>query len=152
MAKHRVERLAGELQKELAVILDREIKDPRLGMVSVVSVDIAPDGCSARVYISPMISGAAGRSSDAKSTAAKSQDAKSQDAKSVKAALESAKGYIRMELGKRLKTRAVPELYFQVDESIAYGVRMTKMVDAQIAADEKAAAGRPPFNQDNYRD
>ena len=132
MAKHRVERLAGELKKELAAILDREIKDPRLGMVSVVSVEIAPDGCSARVYISPMVSGA--------------------DAKSVSAALDSAKGFIRTELGRRLKTRVVPQLYFHVDESIAYGVRMTGMVDAQIAADEQAAVGRPPFNEDNYRE
>ena len=45
MASHRVERLAGEIKKEIATILDREIKDPRLGMVSVVAVDIAPDGC-----------------------------------------------------------------------------------------------------------
>ena len=56
MTSHRVERLAGEIKKEIAAILDREIKDPRIGMVSVVSVNIAPDGCSARVFISPMMS------------------------------------------------------------------------------------------------
>lgn len=132
MANHRVERLAGELQKEIAMILDREIKDPRLGIVSVVAVDIAPDGCSARIYISPLANDA--------------------DKKGVTAALESAKGYIRKELGKRLKTRIVPELYFQVDESIAYGVRMIKMVDAQVAADAKAAEGRPPLDEGTYKE
>lgn len=42
MSSHRVERLAGEIKKEIASILDREIKDPRIGMVSVVAIDIAP--------------------------------------------------------------------------------------------------------------
>lgn len=132
MTNHRVERLAGEIQKEVARILEREIKDPRLGMVSVVAVDIAPDGCSARVFISPLGNNA--------------------DKKSVAAALKSAKGYIRRELGKRLKTRIVPELYFQVDESIAYGVRMIKLVEAQVAADAKAAEGRPPFDKQAYKE
>ena len=68
------------------------------------------------------------------------------------AALESAKGYIRRELGKRLKTRVVPELYFQVDESIAYGVRMIKKVEDQIAADNKAAEGRPPLDEGVYKE
>jgi len=132
MAKHRVARLAGEVQKEIASILNRDIKDPRLGMVSVVAVDIAPDGCSAKVYISPLAIGA--------------------DKNGVEAALESAKGYIRRELGKRLKTRAVPELFFHVDESIAYGVRMSQIVAQQVAADEKAAEGRPPMDESIYKE
>ena len=66
------------------------------------------------------------------------------------AALESAKGYIRRELGKRLKTRIIPELFFHVEESIAYGVRMMKVIEEQIAADEKAAEGRPPEDPEKY--
>lgn len=132
MTSHRVERLAGEIKKEIAAILDREIKDPRIGMVSVVSVNIAPDGCSARVFISPMMSNI--------------------DKKQMAAALDSAKGYIRRELGRRLKTRVVPELYFQVDESIAYGVEMIKKVEEQIAADQQAAANRPPFDEAVYKE
>ena len=132
MANHRVQRLGGELKRELAQILDREIKDPRLGMVSVVSVEIAPDGCAAHVYVSPLANDA--------------------DLKAVAAALESARGYVRTELGKRLKTRVVPELFFHVDTSIAYGVRMMQVIDAQIAADEKAAADRPPEDPNKYRE
>lgn len=131
MANHRVQRLAGELQKEIAAILDREIKDPRLGMVSVLSVEIAPDGCSAHIHVSSM-------------------QPEGADKRGIVAALESAKGYIRRELGKRLKTRIIPELYFHVDESIAYGVRMMKVIQDQIEADEKAAAGRPPEDPDKY--
>ena len=132
MPNYRVARLAGELQKETAAILDREVKDPRLDFVSVVSVEIAPDGCSARVHISPM------------------NDTHSK--KDIEAALEKAKGYIRRELGKRLKTRIIPELYFHVDESIAYGVRMTGVINRQIAADEEAAFGRPPQDPDTYKE
>lgn len=132
MTSHRVQRLGGELKRELAQILDREVKDPRLGMVSVVSVEMAPDGCAAHVYISPMTNDA--------------------DLKGIAAALESAKGYIRSEVGKILKTRVVPELFFHVDTSIAYGVRMMQIIDEQIAADEKAAAGRPPEDPDKYKE
>jgi len=131
MANHRVQRLAGEIQKEVGNILDRDIKDPRLDMVSVLSVDIAPDGCSARIHVSAL-------------------RPEGYDKKGVIAALESAKGYIRRELGRRLKTRIIPELYFNVDESIAYGVRMMKVIDDQIAADEKAAEGRPEMDMDIY--
>ncbi|MDO4581899.1 MAG: 30S ribosome-binding factor RbfA [Bacillota bacterium] len=131
MVSHRVGRLSGEIQKEVADILDHEIKDPRLGMVSVVAVDIAPDGCSAKVYVSPL---------------------GSEETSGVAAALESAKGYIRRELGRRLKTRAVPELFFRVDTSIAYGVRMIRAIDEQVSADQKLAAGRPPEEEGKYKD
>ena len=128
MPNHRVERLGGEVRREVADILDHDIKDPRLGFVSVVSVEIAPDGCAARVHIS-------------------CGDAERKDAA---AALESAKGYIRRELGRRLKTRIIPELYFEVSDSIAYGVRMMHVIDRQIEADEKAAAERPPLDETVY--
>ncbi len=131
MTNHRVQRLAGELQKEIAAILDREIKDPRLDMVSVVSVQIAPDGCSAHIHLSTM-------------------QPEGSDTRDIVAALEIAKGYIRRELGKRLKTRIIPELFFHVEESIAYGVRMMKVIEEQIAADEKAAEGRPPEDPEKY--
>ena len=132
MVNHRVERLRGELKKEVASILDRDIKDPRLGFVSVTSVDIAPDGCSAHIYVSQMVG--------------------QTDKKAAEAALQSAKGYIRCELGKRLKTRAVPELFFHVDDSIAYAVRMMNIIDKQISADEEIAAAREPEDPNKYKD
>lgn len=132
MGNHRIERLSGEIKRELAGILEREMRDPRLGMISVVSVELAPDGSTAKIYVSPVTVG--------------------MDQQAIAAALDSGKGYIRRELSKRLNTRSVPELHFQVDDSIAYGVRMTRVIDAQIAADEKAAAGRPPEEEGKYRD
>jgi len=132
MANHRVERLAGELKRELANILDHEIKDPRMGFVSIVRVEIAPDGCAVHVFVSPL--------------------ATNSNVKDVAAALESAKGYIRRELAKRLRTRIIPELFFHVDASIAYGVRMSHLIDEQIQADEAAAVGRLPEDPDKYKE
>jgi len=131
MANHRVQRLAGEIQKETAAILSRDVKDPRLGMVSVTGVEIAPDGCSCHIHISPMLP-------------------EGSDLNGVRAALESAKGYIRRELGLRLKTRIIPELYFQVDDNIAYAIRMQQLIMDQVSADEEAAQGRLPEDPDKY--
>lgn len=133
MAKYRSGRLAGEIQKEVAEILSRELKDPRLNMATVVDVSVAPDGCSAKIYISPMTG--AGH-----------------DAAQMKQALESAKGFIRRELSRRLQVRNVPELYFHVDESIARAIRMTGLIERQIAADEAAAKNRPPQEEGIYKE
>lgn len=130
MAKHRAGRLAGEIQKEVAEILGRELKDPRLTLATVVNVTVAPDGGAAKIYVSPM----------------------SGDKEEIKKALESAKGFIRRSLGQRLKVRAVPELFFHVDESIAHGVRMAGLIERQIAADAQAAEGRPPLDESVYKE
>lgn len=133
MVSHRVGRLAGEIQKEIALIINREIKDPRLEQLSVVSVDIAPDGCSAKIYLSPMAGNPHQR-------------------EEIIAGLNKAKGYIRRELGKRLKTRAVPELYFHVDQSIAYGIKMMRIIDEQLEKDARAAEGRPQQQEGIYKE
>ncbi|MEG1661467.1 MAG: 30S ribosome-binding factor RbfA, partial [Clostridiales bacterium] len=101
--------------------------------LSVVSVDIAPDGCSAKVYFSSLLGG-------------------DEHKKEIEQALEKAKGYIRRELGRRLKTRAVPELYFHLDQSIEYGVKMTKIIEDQIRKDEQAAAERPEPTEGIYKE
>ncbi len=120
MGQIRAGRMAGEIQKEIADILANQLKDPRLGFVSVLAVDAAPDLSAAKVHISCW----------------------DDDASGTMAALESAKGFIRRELGKRLRVRVVPELHFELNHSIAYGVRMIQAIDQQIEADEKAAAQR----------
>lgn len=117
MTKHRVDRVGKEIQKEIADILSQEIKDPRLGFVSVIAVDTAPDLSFAKVHISSF----------------------SDNHKEVLSALNSARGFIRHLLGQRLKLRIVPELSFVLDDSIAYGIRMSEIIDKQIKEDENAA-------------
>ncbi|MGI5891486.1 MAG: 30S ribosome-binding factor RbfA [Bacillota bacterium] len=115
MSYNKVGRLAGEIQKEVADILAHQVKDPRIGFVSVRSVEAAPDGSSARIYISSLDND---RAAD------------------IMAALQSAKGFIRKSLAKRLKARVVPELYFVMDNSIEYAIKMADIIDRQIKADQ----------------
>lgn len=103
-------RINGEVLKELAGIIRGEIKDPRINpMTSVVTVEVAPDLKTCKAYISVL------------------GDEESQ--KSTIAGLRSAEGYIRRELARRINLRNTPEITFVLDQSIEYGVRMSKMID-----------------------
>ena len=103
-------RINGEVLKELAGIIRGEIKDPRINpMTSVVTVEVAPDLKTCKAYISVL------------------GDEESQ--KNTIAGLKSAEGYIRRELARRINLRNTPEITFVLDQSIEYGVRMSKMID-----------------------
>ena len=103
-------RVNGEVQKELSNIIRGGIKDPRVApMTSVVAVEVAPDLKTCKVYISVL------------------GDGKAQE-DTIKG-LQSAEGYIRRELARKLNMRNTPEIKFVMDQSIAYGVAMSKMID-----------------------
>lgn len=95
--------------KELSIIIRQEIKDPRIHMMtSVTSVEVAPDLKTCKAYISVM--GSEKEKSD------------------TIAGLRSAEGYIRRQLAKRLNLRNTPEIQFKLDESIEYGVNMSRLI------------------------
>ena len=103
-------RINGEVLKELSNIIRSEIKDPRINpMTSVVAVEVAPDLKTCKAYISVL------------------GDEKAQE-DTIKG-LQSAEGYIRRELARKLNMRNTPEIKFVMDQSIAYGVAMSKMID-----------------------
>jgi ribosome-binding factor A len=103
-------RINGEVLRELSNIIRGEIKDPRIDpMTSVVSVEVAPDLKTCKAYISVL----GGEESQ----------------KNTVAGLRSAEGYIRRELARNLNLRNTPEITFILDQSIEYGVRMSKMID-----------------------
>lgn len=103
-------RVNGEVQKELSNIIRGGIKDPRIApMTSVVAVEVAPDLKTCKAYISVL------------------GDEKAQE-DTIKG-LQSAEGYIRRELARKLNMRNTPEIKFVMDQSIAYGVAMSKMID-----------------------
>ena len=103
-------RINGEVQKELAEIIRSGIKDPRISpLTSVVSVEVAPDLKTCKAWISVY-----GDENVEKDTLA---------------GLKSAEGYIRRELARRINLRNTPEIRFIVDQSIAYGVRMSRLID-----------------------
>ena len=118
----RTRRVGEQIQREVAGILQEEFKDPRLGMISVSGVEVSRDLAHARVYISVL-----GGDEDVNETIR---------------VLNKAAGFIRHQLGQRMRLRSVPQLRFLYDESLAEGARM----DALIAA--ALATRRPPENED----
>ena len=103
-------RINGEVLKELSIIIRSEIKDPRINpMTSVVSVEVAPDLKTCKAYISVL------------------GDEQSQ--KDTITGLKSAEGYIRRELARTVNLRNTPEIKFILDQSIEYGINMSKLID-----------------------
>ena len=100
-----------EVQRELSEIIRTEIKDPRVSaaMLSIVSVEVTPDLRHCKAYISAL----------------GSDDA----AQEALAGLKSAVGYIRRELARRINLRNTPEVSFVMDQSIEYGVNMSRLID-----------------------
>jgi len=104
-------RINGEVQRELSMLISRgEIKDPRINpMTSVVAVEVAPDLKHAKVYISVL--------------------GDEESRKATLAGLKSAAPFIRGQLAKTINLRNTPELAFIMDQSIEYGVNMSKLID-----------------------
>jgi len=114
----RTDRVADQLQKELAVLIQREVKDPRLGMVTVSGVTVSRDLGYADVYITLL-----GENSD-------------EDIKENLKALKRAGGFLRSQVAKRIKLRHVPELRFHYDESVVRGQRLSSLIDQAVASDQ----------------
>lgn len=122
MAKEfgRSQRVAQELQKELAVIIQREIKDPRVGMMVTVSgVEVSRNLAYAKVFVTFLND--------------KDEDAVKQGVK----ALQDASGFIRTLLGKAMRLRIVPELTFFYDNSLVEGMRMSNLVTSVVNKDNE---------------
>lgn len=111
-------RVNGEVQKVLSEIIRGEIKDPRISpLTSVVQVYVAPDLKTCKAFISVL------------------GDEEAQ--KNTIEGLKSAVGYIRRQLAKELNLRNTPEITFVLDQSIEYGVNMSKLIDKVVRSDEK---------------
>ena len=109
----RLRRVADQIQRELSELLRTELKDPRVGMITLTGVEVSPDLGYARVFFTTL--------ADAKSL------------KSIEAGLERAAGFLRAQLGKRLSLRVTPELRFKHDVSVERGVRLSQLIDAAVS-------------------
>ena len=122
-------RINGEVQKELAEIIRGEIKDPRISpLTSVISVEVAPDLKTCKAWISVY-----------------GDDHVAED---TLAGLRSAEGYIRRELARRINLRNTPEIRFIVDQSIAYGVKMSKLIDEVAKSDAQKDDGNEALSKE----
>lgn len=108
MEGKRSEKVADLIQKEVSQMLLRSIKDPRIGFVTITKVTVSEDCRFARVYFS-----VAGTLAERESS---------------EKGLNSAKGYVRKELGRRLRLRYTPEIVFQFDPSIEYAIHMEEVI------------------------
>lgn len=110
MAKRRNNRLSGEMKKAISEIVRTDVKDPRISeLMSIMDVHVTEDLKFAKVYVSDY-----------------------NDVEQTLVALQSAKGFIRKEIGKKIKMRIIPELIFIKDDSIEKGMYMSSLIDKVI--------------------
>lgn len=132
----RVQRVADQIQRELANLIQLELKDPRVGMVSITAVNISKDLSYAKVFITVLNT----LSDDAELNSFILSEPGSLEKIEIKEtlkALTKAAGFLRTMLGKRLRIRSVPKLEFHYDGSIERGQQLSSLIDDALAADRK---------------
>lgn len=113
----RSQRVAQEMQKEIAIILQREVKDPRVSMTTVSGIELSKDLAYAKVFVTFL---------------------NDNDEDAIKIGLQAlgdASGFIRMLLGKAMRLRIIPEITFAYDNSLVEGMRMSNLVTSVIKED-----------------
>jgi ribosome-binding factor A len=112
MNSARSARIADQIQRSLAEVIRLELRDPRVGLVTLTGVELSRDQSHAKVFFTVM--GAESANADALE------------------GLQRAAGFLRSELAHRLTTRKVPELHFAFDESVERGVRLSRLIDEAV--------------------
>jgi len=115
-SKARQQRVESELQRVVAELVSREVKDPRVGMVTITAVQVSPDMGSARVLFVPF--------------------GERHSPEEVGEGLRRAAGFLRGEVGRRLGLRHAPRLDFEYDESIERADRLTRLIDHAVRDDQ----------------
>lgn len=130
MARKRVARLNEQLKRELTALIQFEVRDPRIGMVTITDVEVTPDLYHAKVYFTLL------GDVDERRTAAEG--------------LRAAAGFLRTEIGRRMHIRRAPELHFTFDETLEHAARIEQLLRearrdaAPAAADDAASEPAPP--------
>ena len=113
----RSSRVAEQVQRELAEMIRLELKDPRVGLVTLTGVELTPDYAHAKVFYTTLADASARQDIDA--------------------GLRRASGFLRRELGRRIRIHTLPELHFVFDESVERGDRLSRLIDEAVASDRK---------------
>ncbi len=111
----RSRRVAEQIQRELSDIVRLELKDPRIGMITITEVEVSRDCAHAKVFFTLL--GDAGKIAE------------------TGEALQHAAGFLRSQLAHRIKLRIVPQLQFKYDVSVERGMRLSRLIDAAVATD-----------------
>lgn len=107
----RLRRVADQVQKELSDIIRSELKDPRVGMITLTGVEMSPDLAHAKVFFTSLNDG---------------------DREATMTGLRRSAGFLRSLLGRRIKIHNTPELHFEYDASVAEGMRLSKLIDEAV--------------------
>jgi len=131
----RVQRVADQIQRELASLIQMEVNDPRVGMVSVTDVEVSRDLAHAKIYVT-VLNTMTDDSQVNESTLSEPGYLDKLEIEENINALNKAAGYLRSLLAKRLSTRSVPKLRFYYDGSIERGQQLSSLIDSALAADQ----------------
>ena len=118
----RASRLADQIQRDLSELVRMEIKDPRVGLVTITSVDVSRDLSHAKVYVTSLGDTASGEQ--------------------AVAGLQHAAGFLRSQLARTLKARITPQLQFVFDASVERGIRLSQLIDEAVADSEQRTHGQ----------
>lgn len=133
----RVQRVADQIQRELASLIQLELKDPRVGMVSITGVDISKDLAYAKVFITVLNTLSNDRGFNSSTLSEPGALDKLEVEENLKA-LNKASGFLRTMLAKRLRIRSVPKLEFRYDGSVEQGQHLSALIDNALEADRKS--------------
>ena len=123
MAGARGARIADQIQRSLAELIRLEVRDPRVGLVTLTGVELSRDQSHAKVFFTVL--GA------------------EHDAEAAARGLANAAGFLRSALARELTTRKVPELHFEFDASVERGMRLTRLIDEAVAPPPKRRRRKP---------
>jgi len=124
MSQPRNLRIESEIQRVLSALIAREVKDPRVGNVTITGVTVAKDKSAAKIFFTPFAS--------------------LNPPEQVRVGLTHAAGYLRGELGRRLGLRHAPRLEFVFDDTVEGAERLTRLINGAVAGDRAGASGPAP--------
>ena len=112
----RSDRVAEQVRRDLAELIQKELKDPRVGMISLTSVELTPDYAHAKVYFTTL---------------------QPEHLDEVEQGLKRASGFLRRELGRRIHIHTLPELHFVYDASVARGANLTDLINKAVSISDQ---------------
>lgn len=118
----RKDRVSEQIRRELAELIRTELKDPRVGMISITDVEVTADYAHAKIFFSSL--------------------AGSENLTAVMTGLEKASGFLRRELGKRISIHTTPQLHFVFDHSLERGADLSKLIQEAVAISGKTDPDR----------
>ncbi|QEL64730.1 ribosome-binding factor A [Oryzomicrobium terrae] len=116
----RADRVVEQIRRELAELLHSEVKDPRIGMITLTAVEISPDYAHAKVFFTTMLG--------------------AERVPEILVGLKKASGFLRREIGRRVRIHTTPELHFVYDDSIDRGANLSKLIDEAVAVTRESEA------------